>query len=141
VRSVGITGVPGGYLISPDVAFAYDALNRMTNMIDGSGTTKYTYSAAGQLLTEDGPFASDTVTNGYSNRLRKGLSLEQPTGFWTNGYAYDIAKRLTNVTSQAGAFGYLYDPSVFTQHPDRIVLPNTSYITNVYDANARLTET
>jgi RHS repeat-associated protein len=52
-----------------------------------------------------------------------------------------IIKRLTNVTSSAGAFGYLYDPMVFTRHPERIVLPNTSYITNIYDANARLTAT
>jgi hypothetical protein len=53
----------------------------MTNMVDGIGTTKYTYNAAGQLLTEDGPFASDTVANTYANRLRVGLSLQQPTDF------------------------------------------------------------
>ena len=48
------------YLVSPDVGFAYDAMNRMTNMMDGIGTTKYTYSAAGQLVTEDGlPQARD----------------------------------------------------------------------------------
>ena len=60
--------------------FAYDALNRMTNMVDAVGTTRYTYDAAGQLLTEDGPFTSDTVTNTYSNRRRVALSLQQPTG-------------------------------------------------------------
>src|SRR6266567_9637806 len=62
--------------------------------------------AAGQLLTEDGPFASDVVTNTYQNRLRTALSLQQPTGAWTNGFIYDAARRLTNVTSPAGAFGY-----------------------------------
>jgi YD repeat-containing protein len=31
-------------------------------IMDAAGTTEYTYTAAGQLLTEDGPWASDTVT-------------------------------------------------------------------------------
>ena len=94
------------YAVSPDVKFQYDSLNRLTNMVDGSGTNKYTYASGGQLWTEDGPFASDTVTNSYSNRLRTALSLAQPTGAWTNGFGYDPAKRLTNVTSQAGSFTY-----------------------------------
>src|ERR1051325_4369322 len=126
---------------SPDVTFAYDGLNRITNMVDGIGTTKYTYSPAGRLLTEDGPFASDTVTNVYSNRLRVALSLQQPAGLWTNGFAYDSTKRLTSVTSSAGEFDYLYDPSLFTHHTSRITLPNTSYITNAFDGNARLIAT
>ena len=129
------------YPLSGTVTFSFDALNRMTNMVDGIGTTKYSYSPAGQLLSEDGPFASDIVTNVYSNRLRVGLGLQQPTGAWTNGFAYDITKRLTNVTSQAGAFGYLYEPGLFTHHASRIALPNTSYITNVFDGDARLIAT
>jgi hypothetical protein len=44
------------------------------------------------------------VTNTYVNRLRTGLSLQQPSGSWTNGFAYDAARLLTNVTSQAGSF-------------------------------------
>ncbi len=129
------------YPASGTVTFSYDGVNRMTNMVDGIGTTKYTYSAAGQLLTEDGPYASDTVTSTYSNRLRIALSLQQPAGSWTNGFAYDITKRLTNVTSSAGSFGYLYGPTLFTHHPERISLPNTSYITNLFDADARLIAT
>jgi len=129
------------YPVSGTINFSYDSLNRKTNMVDGLGTTKYAYSAAGQLLSEDGPFASDAVTNGYSNRLRTSLSLQQPTGFWTNGFAYDSTKRLTNVTSPAGAFGYVYDPTLFTHHASLVTLPNTSYITNAFDGNARLIAT
>src|SRR5579863_9591227 len=87
-----------------------DALNRLTNMIDGVGTNVYAYNSAGQLYTETGPFADSTVTNIYLNHLRVGLGLQQPTGFWTNAFGYDAARRLTNVTSPAGAFGYTYDP-------------------------------
>jgi hypothetical protein len=42
----------------------------VTNMVDAVGTTKYTWTAGNQLLTEDGPFASDTIRNTYVNRLR-----------------------------------------------------------------------
>jgi hypothetical protein len=46
--------------------------NRLTNMVDGVGTTIYGYDAAGQLLTEDGPWPSDKYDlNG--NLLSDGL--------------------------------------------------------------------
>ncbi len=78
-------------------------------MVDGVGTTRYTYTAVSQLLSGDGPWDNDTVTNGYTAMLRTSLSLQQPTGSWTNGFGYDGAKRLTNVTSTAGSFAYYYD--------------------------------
>jgi len=127
---------------SPDVTLAYDPLNRVTNMVDAAGTTKYTYTVGGQLYTEDGPFISDTVTNTYNNRLRVGLDLQQPTGVWTNRFGYDAAKRLTNVTSQAGSFGYALGGSSSTSTQiKKLFLPNSSYITNTYDVNARLLST
>jgi RHS repeat-associated protein len=128
------------YAASTDVKFQYDPLNRVTNMIDAAGTTKYAYTASGQLWTEDGPFSNDTVTNSYNNRLRTALALQQATGVWTNGFGYDAAKRLTNVTSQAGSFAYAF-PSGIQHLVSRIALPNGSYITNTYDAVARLTGT
>src|SRR5438270_7692303 len=109
-------------------------------MVDAVGTTIYTYDAAGQLLTEDGPFSSDTVTNTYSNRLRVGLALGQPVGYWTNGFAYDPAKRLTNVTMSAGSFSYDF-AAPKNRLSWRLTLPNTSYITNNFDSSARLLTT
>src|SRR6266700_5107248 len=108
------------YPASTDVKFQYDPLNRVTNMVDASGTTKYAYAAGGQLWTEDGPFSSDTVTNTYNNRLRTALSLAQPTGAWTNGFGYDPAKRLTNVTSQAGSFAYAYNVGQASRLPIKL---------------------
>src|SRR5439155_6584144 len=130
------------YPSSTDITRSYDALNRMTNMVDAAGTTKFTYYAGGLLWTEDGPWANDTVTNTYNNaRLRSGLVLQQPTGTWTNGFTYDAAHRLTNVTSSAGTFAYSYKVGQASRLPIKLSLPNTSYITNTYDSVARLTGT
>ena len=94
------------------------------------------------MQSEDGPWANDTVTNGYSNRLRASLGLQQPTGIWTNGFGYDSAKRLTNVTSQAGGSGYAYtnvgQGGLAGLLIRKLALPNGAYITNVFDSVARL---
>jgi len=108
--------------------------------MDGVGVTRYTYDAVSQLLSEDGPWSDDTVTYGYTAMQRTSLSLQQPTGSWTNGFAYDNAKRLGSVSSPAGTFSYTYDP-VRSMLPETVTLPNTSYISNVYDVNARLLST
>ena len=42
------------YAVSPDLTLQYDALNRLTNLVDAVGTTRYAYDAADQLLSEDG---------------------------------------------------------------------------------------
>jgi hypothetical protein len=131
----------GNLTAGPYVGLAYDALNRVTNMVDEVGTTTYAYAAGGQLWTEDGPWANDTVTNTYTSRLRTALSLAQPTGRWTNGFGFDAARRLTNVTSAAGAFGYVLSSTYPTTLLKKLTLPNTSYITNTYDGNARLLTT
>ena len=109
-------------------------------MLDAVGTTVYTYASGGELFTEDGPFASDTVTNVYLYRQRVGLGLQQPTGRWTNSFGYDTAKRLTSVGSPAGAFGYTYDAQQLGL-VDKVTLPTGSIITNHYDGSARLLAT
>jgi YD repeat-containing protein len=134
-----LTGI--AYAHSASVSFAYDAMNRRTNMVDGIGTTAWAYTPAGQVFAEDGPFASDTLTNSYENRRRLGLRLQQPTGTWTNGFGYDLANRLTNVIMSAGTFAYKYGTTGVTRRPLKISLPNSGYITNIYDPSARLLET
>ena len=132
------------YPASTDVTLQYDWLNRLTNMVDAAGTTKYGYTAGNQLLSEDGPFVSDTVTNLYVNRLRTALGLQQPTGQWTNGFGWDLAGRLTGVTTPAGAFGYTHT-ALYGGYAGRLVqqlgLPSGAFITNLYDPVARLLST
>src|SRR5438105_1015681 len=96
--------------------FKFDALNRLTNMVDAAGTCNYSYSSFGALQSEDGPWDNDTVTYSYTNQLRSGLSLSQPNASpWAQSYGYDSANRLTSLTSPAGTFSYAYDGSAHRQ--------------------------
>jgi RHS repeat-associated protein len=129
------------YQHSPSISLSYDADNRLTNMVDGIGTTAYSYDQAGQLLSEGGLWPNDIVDHTYQNRLRMQLSLAHPSGPpWTEDYEYDDARRLTGVESAPGTFGYTYDP-VKLQRVDELTLPNSAYITNFFDSVARLLST
>jgi len=125
------------YPINTPITMAYDVLNRRTIIVDGVGTTRYSYNAASQLLSEGGLWQDDTVSYTYLNRLRIGLSLAQPAAdAWAQSYGYDPAKRLTSLTSPAGGFSYAYDPARHLQ-VGTLTLPNGAYITNSYDSVAR----
>jgi len=129
------------YPVNTNIVLAYDALNRLTSMIDAVGTTSYGYDVAGQLLTEDGPWASDIVSYGYNNRLRTSLTLQAPNASpWTESYVYDAARRLQTLTSPAGSFGYTYDTTRHMQVAN-LTLPNSGFITNQFDSVARLLST
>jgi RHS repeat-associated protein len=130
------------YPVSSNIVLHYDALNRLTNMVDGIGTTRYSYDSVGQLLSEDGPWTSDTVSYTYANRLRTGLSVQAPNASpWTQSYGYDAARRLDSLASAAGTFSYGYTGVVAGASGSlvrRLSLPNGAWITNTYDRVARL---
>ena len=123
------------------VKLRYDANNRMTNMVDGLGTSSYAYDAVGQLSYEDGPWAYDTVSYSYTNRFRTGLGIAAPDASASSqSYAYDTVKRLKNVTSLGGPHGYSYT----TNRQARIttlVYPNGSSVTNAWESVAELSNT
>jgi len=118
--------------------YAYDALNRLTNMVDSVGTTHCTYDAAGQLLSSGGLWSGDTLSLGYTNRLRASLDVGST---WSQHYSYDSARRLYALSSPAGAFGYGYAVAPASPLVSTINLPNGATITNGYDVVARLTQT
>jgi len=123
------------------INYSYDALNRLTNMVDGFGTTAFGYTPAGQLQSENGPWANDTVSYVYRQMLRTNLTLTQPSGSWVQGYGYDSVWRMTSVVSPAGTFGYQYVGSGPSTLVSRLTLPNGASITNGYDSLARLAQT
>src|SRR5206468_415204 len=76
------------YPSSADITLQYDAGNRLTNMVDAAGTTRYSYADFGALASEDGPWENDTVSYGYNNRRRSSLALQQPNAaVWSQTYA------------------------------------------------------
>ena len=132
---------------TPDLTFQYDALNRVSNMVDGLGQTGYTYPVLGngqRVFTEDGPLALDdsdlvTVTNRYGRRA--GLRIKQPAGAFVVTNAWDAAGRWNVVGGTAGTFTYAYAAGLASSLPIRLTLPGGGYVTNNYDALARLTRT
>ena len=145
------------YPASSNLVLGYDALNRLTTLVDGVGTTAFGWTRGNQLASEDGPWANDTVSYGYADRLRGSLTLAQPNASdWTQGYGYDEFWRLTNVTSGAGVFGVQYPEVKATWYvpglgwdyhdavPDRVSevdLPGGAHIDNGQDYLGRLTLT
>jgi RHS repeat-associated protein len=130
---------PSGSRINLNLS--YDADNRLTSMVDGIGTTAYSYDQMGRLLSAGGLWPHDTVDYTYQNGLRMQLSLAHPNGpSWMEDYGYDDARRLIGVESSAGEFDYTYDP-VKLQRVDSLGLPNGACITNTFDSVARILST
>jgi RHS repeat-associated protein len=132
------------YSNNTDLTLSYDGNNRLTNMVDALGTTRFTYASFGALLSEDGPWENDTVTYTYDNgRRRNGLSVQAANASrWTQSYTYDNANRLHTISSSAGTFTYGYHAGLLGSSPASLVrqiaLPNTSAITNNYDSRGRM---
>jgi len=81
VKKVSVPAIGKRSVLGPD---RRAVLIRLTNMVDAAGTTTYKYYAGGQLWTEDGPWADDTVTNYYNTaRMRIGKGSVLDNGIWT----------------------------------------------------------
>jgi YD repeat-containing protein len=93
------------YVSSHSLSYSYDNINELTSMSDGVGTTTFTYTPGQQLASETGPWTDDVVAYTYNDRLRTVLDLQQPDASeWVQNYGYDLATRMTTLTSPAGAF-------------------------------------
>lgn len=125
------------------ISYTYDATDRLTNMADVVGTTRFTYTASGRLDTEDGPWTSDNVSRSYIEGQRSTLSLQQPlASAWSQTYGYDAARRMQTLTSPAGTFGYVYGtPNAASALVSKLTLNNAAAISNAFDTLARLTNT
>ena len=118
--------------------YKYYPDSRLTNRWSkAKGDTKYQYDPAGNLTNIDYPVSTD-VRFEY-DALNRVTKMVDAAGSWTNGFGYDAAKRLTSVTSPAGAFTYTLGAAASASPlVKKLLLPNTSYITNTYDGVARL---
>jgi len=119
-------------------SYAYDALGRLTSMVDAVGTTSYSYGLPGnglETIAEDGPWSSDTVTVTNLHGLRSALLVAQPTSSFTTTYGWDASRRMTNVTGGGQTFAYVYPGS--GRLIGRVNLPGGPYITNTFDSLGR----
>jgi RHS repeat-associated protein len=104
---------------TPNVSLSYadpatgflDAHGRLRQMVDGTGTTIYSYVpfgqlGAGQLASVDGPLANDTVSYGYDEL---GRAVSRSLNGVNTGWSYDVQGRLQTLSDPIGNFGYTYE--------------------------------
>jgi RHS repeat-associated protein len=128
-------------IATPSVSYTYDSVYpRMATMVDGIGTTSYTYKAPGtlgaaQLATVDGPLTDDTIGYTYDELGRvvtRAINGAANTVTW----AFDALGRVTSETNVLGTFTYGYDG--VTSRIASVTYPNNqtssySYLSNSQD--------
>ena len=132
------------------VSFTYDPnYPRKLTMLDGTGTSSYTYNAysqtlspavttgAGRLATETGPLANAVISYGYDQLGRvNSQSINDGATNNATSISYDSLGRATSVTNPLGAFGFAYVDT--TNRLSSISYPNSqstafSYFPNTGD--------
>jgi RHS repeat-associated protein len=122
--------------------YRFDPLNRLTNMVDATGTTTFTWTNfgafMGALSAEDAPWSSyDTVSRIYTNRLLSEIRVTQPVGGTiVNTLGYDSQKRLKTIAAPEGTYTYHYAGAGDLVR--QLNLPGGSVRTNSYGTSGEL---
>jgi len=126
---------------TPNVTLTYDsAWDRVSTMVDGTGTTTYSYYriganptllGAGQVATVDGPLGSDTTSYAYDET---GRVTSRAINGATVTYHYDALGRITSETSAVGTFTHQYDG--VTSRLKTVTYPNGQASTYSYHPNS-----
>jgi len=117
-----LTGI--AYPADPAVAFSYDAMGNRTGMVCASGTTVWTYNAAGTLSSESRSDTSSTVAYTYdAEKHRTSMTVTTGTGnISTTTYTY----------TESGQLSQIYDGAVSATQPFRYTwLPGTQLVQTV----------
>lgn len=121
---------------TPSVAFTYDAsYNRQATMVDGTGTTSYTYHpvgvlGAGQVASVDGPLTNDTLSYAYDELTRVTTRAVNAVGLT---YSYDALGRVSSEVNALGTFAYGYHGA--TNRLASVLYPNGQTSTYAYLGN------
>ena len=102
-------------IATPSVSYTYDPYYaRVATMIDGIGTTSYTYKAAGtngagQVATIDGPLSNDTIAYSYD---QLGRVIQRTINGAANqvDWTFDALGRVTSEENLLGEFTYPTNP-------------------------------
>ena len=98
-------------IATPDISYTYDPYYpRVATMVDGNGTTSYSYTASGtngtgQLASVDGPFSTDTISYTYDELGRVLTRMLNGAG---TEITYDALGRLEQLEFPTGTFDYTY---------------------------------
>ena len=138
--SLSGTAYTNEVISTPDVSYTYDAFYaRVATMVDGIGTTSYTYVApgtngAGQVATVDGPLTNDTIAYSYD---QLGRVIQRTINGTANqvDWTFDSLGRVTSEENLLGEFTYTYDG--VTNRLATVTYPNdqTSAYTYLDDEN------
>ena len=120
---------------TPNVSYTYDPYYaRVATMVDGIGTTSYTYTApgtngAGQVATIDGPLTNDTIAYAYDEL---GRVVQRTINGSTNqvDWTFDGLGRVTSEENLLGEFDYTYDG--VTNRLATVTYPNGQTSTYTY---------
>jgi RHS repeat-associated protein len=124
-------------ITTSDVSFTYDSnYPRLSTMVDGTGTTTYTYRSpgtpgAGQVATVDGPLINDTIAITYDEIGR--MTSRLINGYGISSLDYDPLGRLTEEENELGTFTFGYDG--VTNRLESVTYPNGQTSTYSYFAN------
>jgi RHS repeat-associated protein len=100
---------------TPNVTFSFDAAyNRLTGMVDGTGTTTYGFHpvgstpqlGSGRLATVNGPLNNDIITYAYDER---GRVVSRAVNGAAVTYEYDALGRIFTENNVLGTFSYQYE--------------------------------
>jgi RHS repeat-associated protein len=126
-------------IATPSVSFTYDPdYRRVATMVDGTGTTTYTYRpigvlGAGHKASIDGALANDTISFTYDEL---GRPLSRTVNGVTTTVTFDTLGRVSSETNALGVFTIAYvgatDRVASVQYPNGQVLEH-SYYANVND--------
>ncbi|HZM51410.1 MAG TPA: RHS repeat-associated core domain-containing protein [Vicinamibacteria bacterium] len=102
---------PTAQITTPSVGYTYDtSYGRLATMVDGTGTTSYSYHpvaglGANQLASVDGPLTNDTISYGYDEL---GRITSRTLNGTTSNWSYDALGRLTTLGDPLGNFTHTY---------------------------------
>jgi|GEM_PF-4872593 len=124
----------------PDnIIYTRDRLGRITTVADAVGSRNLAYTSDSQL--QDDTMTSSTLLSGihvhtgyntYGNRQT--LSADQSgTTFFSQGYNYDNAQRLNNVTNGSLSVNYAYESNQNLLHSTTFVSGGTMVLTSTYN--------
>jgi RHS repeat-associated protein len=120
---------------TPNVSYTYDAYySRVATMVDGIGTTSYTYKSpstngAGQVATVDGPLSNDTIAYSYDEL---GRVIQRTINGTANqvDWTFDALGRVTSEDNLLGEFTYTYHG--VTNRLNTVTYPNDQTSTYSY---------